>query len=138
MSHLRLPSSGMLRSFNWQLPTFLDNLSVPSSRDKPASTANFVVNDTNQLVFVMEMQFVFFVVVIELLRVNGAGLTVRVTAEARVRSWPVCLRFVVGRAALGQALLYTVRSSPVTIIPAVTHTHLYVNSLIRRKANEGL
>jgi hypothetical protein len=75
MSHLRLPSSGMLRSFNWQLPTFLDNLSVPSSGDKPSSTANFVLNDTNQLVFVMEMQFVFFAVVIELLRVNGAGLT---------------------------------------------------------------
>jgi hypothetical protein len=63
----------MLRSFNWQLPTFLNIMSVPSSNGKPSSTANFALNGTNQLVFVMEMQFVFFEVMIKLLR--GAGLT---------------------------------------------------------------
>jgi hypothetical protein len=122
----------MLRSFNWKLPTFLDNLSVPSSSGKPSSsTAVFALNGTNQLVVVMEMQFVFCQVMIELLRVHGA--------EARFRSWPVCLRFVVSRAALGQALLYVIRFSLVIIISAVIHTHLCINrALIRRKANEAL
>jgi hypothetical protein len=66
----------MLRSFDWQLSTFLDNLSVPSSRGKQSSwTAIFALNGINQLFFVMEMQFVFCEVMIELLRVHGAGLT---------------------------------------------------------------
>ena len=43
----------------------------------------------------------------------------KVTAEAQVRSWPVYLIFDVGRAALGQTLLYVIRVSPVTIIPPV-------------------
>ena len=84
MSHFRLPlrfkldlpSSRMLRSFDWQLSTFLDNLSVPSSSGKQSSwTAIFALNGINLLFFVMEMQYVFSEVMIELLRVHGAGLT---------------------------------------------------------------
>ena len=52
------------------------NLSVPSSSGMQSSwTAIFALNGINQLVFVMEMQFVFCEVVIELLRVHVAGLT---------------------------------------------------------------
>jgi len=66
----------MLRSFDWQLSTFLDNQSVPSSSGKQSSwTEFFSVNGINQLIFVMQMQFVFCEVMIELLRVHGAGLT---------------------------------------------------------------
>jgi len=66
----------MLRSFDWQLSTFLDNLSVPSSSGKHSSwTAIFALNVISRLVFVMEMHVVFFEVMIEPLRVHGAGLT---------------------------------------------------------------
>jgi hypothetical protein len=73
---MKFPSSGMLRSFDWQLSTFLDNLSVRSSSGKQSSwTAIFALNGINQLVFLMELQFVFCEVVIGLSRVHGAGLT---------------------------------------------------------------
>jgi len=66
----------MLCSFDWQLSTFLDNLSVTSSSCKQSSwIAIFALKGINQLVFVMEMQFVFCEVMIKMLRVDGADLT---------------------------------------------------------------
>jgi len=61
-----------------------------------------------------------------------------VARGARFEPWPLHVRFVLDEVALEQIFLFVSRFFPVTIIPRMSETHIYINTAVTKMKNDDV